>query len=539
MRLERVGGLARRAALTLAALCLAHAVQAQTFPGQLDPEFGSGGQLVVDFGVGVRELASAILLQPDGRLVAAGRVGADFGLVRVDSRGALDPTFGRGGYVVTDVPGTGEIHALAQQADGRLVAAGASGHGSGNADITLARYDAHGTLDPTFGRGGIVTTDVFNHDDTAFAIVVQPDGKIITAGRADAPMGMFVLTRYHADGTPDMSFGRGGIALTRFPGDDATARALVLAPDGTLIAAGRAGDSPVYMALAGYTADGRADPTFGPASGTAGLSLFSGIEATSLVRLDDGALVLAGTVEVSPGWRDVVVAKFTPSAHDLDATFGTLLGVTVTDLGSLSDSASALVVQPDGKFLVAGTAGGDFALLRYGADGLVDPSIPGGIVSTDFGGRTDQALALVRQPDGRVVAAGASGDDLAMARYIADPPPMPVPIDVRPRDRDNRIVLSKGSGVAVAILSTRRFDARNVAPSTVCFGDDDHPEQRDCSERHGVGHLRDVNGDRRLDLVLHFDVRATGIDRDDTRACLTGTTFSGATVAGCDRIKTR
>ncbi len=537
MRLERVAGRARRATLTLAALCLAHAVQAQTSPGQLDPEFGSGGQLVVDFGVGERELASAILLQPDGRLVAAGRVGADFGLVRVDSRGALDPTFGRGGYVVTDVPGTGEIHALAQQPDGKLVVAGVSGLGSGNADLTLARYDANGTLDPAFGRGGIVTTDVFGHDDTAFAIVVQPDGKIVAAGRADVPMGLFVLTRYHADGTPDLGFGRGGLTGASFPGDDATARALVLAPDGKLIAAGRAGTSPVYAALAGFTADGQPDPTFGSGgTGLAFVSLTGTVEATSLVRLVDGALLLAGTVDYG-GWRDVVVAKFTPSARELDATFGALPGIGVANLGGFSDVA-ALAVQPDGKLLVAGTKGDDFALVRFGADGLLDPLV-GGAITTDFGGRTDQALALVLQPDGRVVAAGASGDDLAMARYVADPPPLPVSIDVRPRDRDNRIVLAKGGGVAVAILSTRRFDARNVAPSTVCFGDDDHPEQRDCSERHGVGHLRDVNGDRRPDLVLHFDVPATGIDRGDTRACLTGTTFSGATVAGCDRIKTR
>lgn len=533
-------GVARRMLLAAAALCLARAADAQPSPGQLDPAFGANGQVVVELSAGGGERASAIVRQADGRLVAAGRVGPDFALVRVDNRGVLDPAFGQGGHVVTDVPGAGQIHALVQQPDGKLVAAGVSGEGSGNADITLARYDVHGSLDPTFGRGGIVTTDVFGLDDTVFALVVQPDGKVVAAGRADVPDGAFALARYHADGTPDTTFGFGGVALTPFPGGDATARALVLAPDGTLVAAGRAGTSPVYVALAGYTPDGRADPTFGfGGSGISGLSPFGAAEATGLVRLNDGALVVAGAAELAPGWRDVLVAKFLPSGHDVDATFGRLPGFTVTDLGSLTDTASAVAVQSDGKVLVAGATGDDFALIRYDAAGHPDPSFLGGTVLTDFGGLTDQAFALVLQPDGKAVAAGSSGDDLAIARYIVDPPTIEVTIDLRRRHRDNRIVLSRGGGVAVAILSTRRFDARTVVPSSVCFGDDDHPGERDCSERHGLGHLRDVNGDRRLDLVLHFDVRETGIDRGDTRACLTGKTTTGANLAGCDRIKTR
>lgn len=540
MARARVGGKTRRIVLTAAALCLARAVAAQPSPGQLDPDFGANGQVVVDLASSGGERASAIVRQADGRLVAGGRVGSDFALVRVDDRGALDPAFGQGGRVVTDVPGAGQILALAQQPDGKLVAAGVSGQGSGNADLTLARYDQHGTLDPTFGRGGLVTTDVFGHDDTAFALVVQPDGKIVAAGRADVPDAVFALARYLADGTLDTTFGFGGVALTPFPGGDATARALVLVPDGTLVAAGRAGTSPVYVALAGYTSDGRAEPTFGfGGSGIAGLAPFGAAEATSLVRLNDGALVLAGTAEIAPGLRDVLVAKFLPTGRDVDAAFGLLPGFTVTDLGSLTDTASALAVQSDGKVLVAGTTGGDFAVLRYDAAGRPDLSFQGGTVFTDFGGLTDQAFALVLQPDGKAVAAGASGDDVALARYIVDPPAIEAPIDIRPGHRDNHIILARGGAVAVAILSTRRFDARTVVPSSVCFGDDDHPAERDCSERHGVGHLRDVNGDRRLDLVLHFDVRATGIDRGDTRACLTGTTASGAPLSGCDRITTR
>lgn len=113
-----------------------------------------------------------------------------------------------------------------------------------------------------------------------------------------------------------------------------------------------------------------------------------------------------------------------------------------------------------------------------------------------------------------------------------------VDIDVKPGSDPNSIKLSNAGVIPVAILSTPTFDATTVDPSTVCFGDAEDASQRDCTEAHGTGHIADVNGDSLLDLVLHYETGQTGIDFGDTQACLTGQTFGGQQVAGCDSVRT-
>lgn len=124
------------------------------------------------------------MVQDDGKIVAAGRSttggAGDFALARYEADGSLDPGFGTGGLVTTDFGGDDFARALVLQDDGKLVAAGGSFDGS---DFALARYEADGSLDPTFGTGGLVTTD-FGGDDEAFALVLQEDGRLVAAGDA-------------------------------------------------------------------------------------------------------------------------------------------------------------------------------------------------------------------------------------------------------------------------------------------------------------------------------------------------------------------
>src|SRR6266487_6929602 len=169
--------------LLVLALIAAVPASAQAAPGELDPSFGSGGLVTTDFG-GRGDFGLAVAVQSDGKIVAAGNsstVGGpfsvNFALARYNTDGSLDPTFGSGGTILTSFGGTVSAAAdVVVQPDGKIVAVGIAG-----SDFGVARYTASGTLDPTFGSGGLVTTD-FGGFDQANGVALQADGKIVVVG---------------------------------------------------------------------------------------------------------------------------------------------------------------------------------------------------------------------------------------------------------------------------------------------------------------------------------------------------------------------
>jgi uncharacterized delta-60 repeat protein len=292
---------------------LAAAAPARAKAGDLDPSFGTGGKVTTDL-TGSEDNANGLVIQPDGKLVAAGGAGPgtsrDFGLARYRRNGTLDPSFGTGGLVTTDFFGfTDAAQALVRQPDGKLVAAGAAfSTDTFNFDFALARYHPNGTLDASFGTGGKVTTDLTGGgEDVAFALALQADGNLVAAGGRG---GDFALTRYHTDGTLDTSFGTGGKVTTDFVGGDDIVFALAVRPHGKLVAAGRAftGASEDY-ALARYQPNGTPDPTFG--SGGKVTTDFNGgfDQALDLVVQTDGKLVTAGQVG-APTVEDFGLARY-------------------------------------------------------------------------------------------------------------------------------------------------------------------------------------------------------------------------------------
>jgi hypothetical protein len=185
----------------------------------------------------------------------------------------------------------------------------------------------------------------------------------------------------------------------------------------------------------------------------------------------------------------------------------------------------------------------DFALARYDAAGNLDAGFgTGGRLTTDFAGGADFGQAVALQADGKIVVAGgafvSSSQDFALARYLGDPTAVQIVLDVRPESDMNAVNVDSPRVIPVAIVTTDSFDATTVEAGSVCFGDAEDPAQRDCTEAHGHGHVEDVNGDARPDLLLHFEVRETGIDSSDATACLTGTTLGGVSVEGCDSVRT-
>ncbi len=320
--------------------------------GVLDDTFGTGGIVTTNLG-GNFEIVKAVLVdRDDGPTVAVGftrstSLDFDVGLVRYDSSGALDPSFGSGGIVVTDFdgPGVGTDRANAAaflDTEGTIVVAGSS-----EARFLLAIYRPDGTLDRT------VTTDVGGGG--ANALVVQPDDKLVLAGVGS---GGFALLRYNPDGTLDATFGTGGRVDTGFGTGFANAGALLRQPDGKLVAAGSMTSlgSPTGfdLALARYLPDGTLDPLFG-SGGTVVTPLSKGTDVVADLALQfDGKLVVAGETD---GNR--FLARYSANGT-LDTSFsGT--GIVIVGAGV----NAAVLLDRVARIVTAGSAGDDVVLARH------------------------------------------------------------------------------------------------------------------------------------------------------------------------------
>ncbi len=418
--------------------------------GSLDNSFDTDGKVITDFGL--VDSANAVVIQTDGRIVAAGSAGtiasgSFFALARYNTNGSLDNAFDTDGKVTTDFSGgrfsLGAL-GVALQTDGRIVAAG-DANISGQRDFGVARYNTDGSLDTAnFGTGGKVMTDFPLNEDAVTALLVQSDAKLVAVGRAQLQVRIngtqdpnFQLARYNSNGSLDTSFGTGGLVITDFGihGDD-FANAAALQTDGRIVVVGQVGanfsqipSADTFFGVARYNTNGSLDTSFGT-GGLVTTDFGTTHDSAQAVAIQaDGRIVVAGT-----NGSDFILARYnTNGSLDSGAagdstpadSFGTGGRVT-TDLGGL-DSANALVIQASGKIVAGGGNGNDFALARYNTDGSLDTANfgTGGKVTTDFNGGSDAISELVSQPDGKIVAAGSAAvpgtnTDFALARYSAD-----------------------------------------------------------------------------------------------------------------------
>ncbi|HYT38565.1 MAG TPA: delta-60 repeat domain-containing protein, partial [Acidimicrobiia bacterium] len=359
----------------------------QAEPGQLDVAFGVGGQRTMDLG-GTYDWGYATAVQPDGRILAAGVTNSrgtyDFAVSRYLTDGALDPSFGDNGVTVTDFGGSKDwAYALALQPDGRVVVAGVSDR-SGSQDFALARYDGTGHLDPSFGQGGLVVTPVRPlTTDVVHGLAIQPDGKIVAAGVTYddtvslRPHGDFMVVRYTPQGELDPAFGVGGVTTTNFEGE-------------------------------------------------------SYDEPYAVVLQPDGRIVLGGSSNTGGGIGRIMgadnlaLARYLPNGL-IDPSFGNG-GTVVVDAGAMQESIRALALQPDGGIVAAGRTNGekrgDMLVARFLTNGALDPSFGGsqaGISVDDLGTAEEGLSAVALTPDGTIIAGGVvaprPNGDLAVMRY--------------------------------------------------------------------------------------------------------------------------
>ncbi|MFN3653039.1 MAG: hypothetical protein ACK47B_25955 [Armatimonadota bacterium] len=333
--------------------------------GRLDPGFGARGRAVLDFDGYDDSLSAVELVSGGKILAAGTSVGPDaqqvlrhrFALARFTPSGALDSEFGSGGRVTADLtPGDDEIYALAVLPDGSILAAG-QGRAGASDDFALAKFTPDGQLDPEFGDGGRVLTDFSDgsaSSDEARAVIALPGGRILVAGTAHND---FALARYEADGSLDPSFGDGGRVVTDLRGGADRAYGMALQADGMIVVAGSAlnGKQGLDLALARYSAEGVPDATFGDGGTVVGHA--GGDEAARAIAVQaDGRLVVAGSA-LPRRTVDTLLARYHPDGT-LDATFGKQ-GVSVLRFSKNShDYATAVRLQGDGKIVFAGATRG-------------------------------------------------------------------------------------------------------------------------------------------------------------------------------------
>ncbi len=300
---------------------------------------------------------------------------------------------------------------------------GTSGLSEVKRSLTVTVHGPPGSLDTSFADGKVVV-NVGESDDYAYALAVQPDGKILVAGRVSDGLGAFALVRLERDGPPDTSFGSGGKVITPIGSGSATAYAVAVAPDGKIVAAGTAAmnGSGQDFALVRYRSDGSLDTSFGT-GGTVTTAFTNDADTAYAVLVEpDGKIVVAGDANngASGTGKDFALARYDANGK-LDATFADG-GKTTTPIqdGSAGDSAYALAIQDvDGERCIVAAGGeGDFLLARYRSRGTLDGRFgTGGAVRGLWGGPIGAARAIRATADGKLLVAGHTMHDFALARF--------------------------------------------------------------------------------------------------------------------------
>jgi uncharacterized delta-60 repeat protein len=400
-------------------------------PGTLNPGFGTGG--LANVGSNIRLFGAAF--QSNGDLVAVGQRGITTGATLIATRltaaGQADGSFGGGvvaGPAIVSSFGSGSIgRGVAVQSDGKIVVVGQASDttGTGTLGLIVERFNSNGTLDTSFGSGGVART-LTAQFGAGYAVAIQSDGKIVAAGQANAPGGgtEVAVARFNTNGSLDTSFGSGGTDLLNL-GEDSRALGLALQSNGDIVIVGsQAPGLQVPNALiARLTPSGALDSSF---NGTGAYAHQYAIGAansafTSVAVQSNGDIVAAGAATNGNTGADAIIARFT-SAGAPDGSFGhggvvySTSAVESTVSGSSVPGASGVAVTSGGDIVAGGTFS-DAGLTGIALWGFTSSGAPlagfgtNGATVTGFGSSLDgEGNALAVAPSGSI---GVAGDDYA------------------------------------------------------------------------------------------------------------------------------
>lgn len=384
-------------------------------PTQSDLGFGTAGRAITDLGSNGNDELASMLVQPDGKVLVAGTsVQGDwvFALTRYNADGSLDDTFGSGGVAYSHVAGHNWGHYLALQPNGDILLAGVVDSLAGF-EFGVTRYLPDGTLDTSFGDGGLAShTFSGAWGDGANAVALQPSGKIVLAGTGTDSSGHqdFALVRFNASGTLDTTFGAGGTVLTDAAGNGSNAiTALTVLPNGDLVAAGHSVD----FTLARYSADGALVAGFGY-GGILRTNTGNFYDQVNSIAYDPSSdtIVAAGQAyDYSRGGTEFVMARYNASSGALVNSFGSA-GLVYTEFG-VNDRANDVTFDAQGRVLASGFSlqsdgRWDLAVARYAPDGTPDPTFgdAGKLLQDGATFGWNSAPTVAVQSDGGILLAG-------------------------------------------------------------------------------------------------------------------------------------
>lgn len=348
--------------------------------GSLDSSFGSAGVVIWSLSPNSSSFSQNLLVQPDGKLVVvascfiAGE--SDIVLFRFLSDGTLDASFGKDGVVSTDVEIGSSDFAAGSLFDerGRILVAGTTGPIE-NHDVVILRYRSDGTLDTDFGEAGMVVANL-GGDDTVVGVALQGYGKIVVGGSTVRSMNQNIfLARFLSDGRTDSSFGQDGVVVTASLGSP---RTMAVQRDGKIIIGGSVlVDKDQDFFVMRYLENGALDTFFGNAGIITWDFLFGSADNLSDMFLgDEGELTVIGTANA-----DLALVRFLLDGRP-DETFGDA-GAEIIDISGLSNTGKSIAVQPDGKMVVVGE------VIRSSGINIFDITImrliPNGRLDSSFG----------------------------------------------------------------------------------------------------------------------------------------------------------
>ncbi len=392
--------------------------------GGLDPLFANGGIFVHDLGAPDR-FQKVLVQEADQYLVATGYTmppgtGGHLIVVRTLPDGTLDTGFDGDGVVEINAFNGTIGFDLFQQDDQKIVVAGVRADANSDYAMLVVRLLSDGSLDPSFGVGGISELVIGTGNSYAYAASPLSGHRILLAGAAelgstdDVP----VVVRVDEYGALDPTFGNAGVAEVPVIEDDSRFWDIGLQSDGGIVACGAYDqgtgtggylDSDVLVAR--FTDSGTLDPGFGN-GGTIIMPISVEMsESAQAMTIDaNDNILLCGQFVQTDLTFDAFVMKFDPGGQE-DGGFGN--GGLVTFQNAVVDLFDDVAVMADGRVLVCGTSGGplsdprDQVLARYLSDGAPDPAfgINGRVLTTVMGG-SDAATSMALTADGKIIVAG-------------------------------------------------------------------------------------------------------------------------------------